>query len=69
MGDLNYAVLVYDISRGRHFQDLDEPAHYEFPCKSARIVDPVIQSFIRLVIRLLPTGLVYPFEPPCHFGQ
>jgi DNA invertase Pin-like site-specific DNA recombinase len=31
------AILVYDISRFGRFQDTDEPAHYEFLCKSAGI--------------------------------
>ncbi len=29
------AILVYDVSRWGRFQDTDEPAHYEFLCKSA----------------------------------
>lgn len=31
------AILVYDVSRWGRFQDIDESAHYEFLCKSARI--------------------------------
>ena len=31
------AILVYDISRWGRFQDIDESAHYEFLCRSARI--------------------------------
>jgi DNA invertase Pin-like site-specific DNA recombinase len=31
------AILVYDVSRWGRFQDTDEPAHYEFLCKSAGI--------------------------------
>lgn len=31
------AILVYDVSRWGRFQDMDEAAHYEFLCKSARI--------------------------------
>src|SRR5215469_1890144 len=31
------AVLVYDVSRWGRFQDCDEPAHYEFICKSAGV--------------------------------
>jgi DNA invertase Pin-like site-specific DNA recombinase len=26
-------ILVYDVSRWGHFQDVDESAHYEFVCK------------------------------------
>jgi DNA invertase Pin-like site-specific DNA recombinase len=29
------AILVYDVSRWGRFQDTDEPAHYEFLCRSA----------------------------------
>lgn len=32
------AILVYDISRWGRFQDTDESAHYEFLCRSARIL-------------------------------
>jgi len=31
------AILVYDVSRWGRFQDIDESAHYEFMCRSARI--------------------------------
>ena len=31
------AILVYDVSRWGRFQDIDEPAHYEFVCRSAGI--------------------------------
>ena len=31
------AILVYDVSRWGRFQDTDEPAHYEFLCKSAGV--------------------------------
>jgi DNA invertase Pin-like site-specific DNA recombinase len=31
------AILVYDVSRWGRFQDTDEPAHYEFLCRSAGI--------------------------------
>lgn len=31
------AILVYDVSRWGRFQDIDESAHYEFLCRSARI--------------------------------
>src|SRR4051812_31961995 len=31
------AILVYDVSRWGRFQDVDEPAHYEFICKSAGV--------------------------------
>jgi len=31
------AILVYDVSRWGRFQDADEPAHYEFLCKSAGV--------------------------------
>ena len=31
------AILVYDVSRWGRFQDTDEPAHYEFICRSAGI--------------------------------
>jgi DNA invertase Pin-like site-specific DNA recombinase len=31
------AILVYDVSRFGRFQDTDEPAHYEFLCRSAGI--------------------------------
>jgi DNA invertase Pin-like site-specific DNA recombinase len=31
------AILVYDVSRWRRFQDTDESAHYEFLCKSAGV--------------------------------
>jgi len=31
------AILVYDVSRWGRFQDTDESAHYEFPCKSAGV--------------------------------
>lgn len=31
------AVLVYDVSRWGRFQDIDEPAHYEFLCKSSGV--------------------------------
>lgn len=31
------AVLVYDVSRWGRFQDTDEPAHYEFLCRSAGV--------------------------------
>lgn len=31
------AILVYDVSRWGRFQDIDEPAHYEFLCKSAGV--------------------------------
>jgi len=31
------AILVYDVSRWGRFQDMDEAAHYEFLCKSAKI--------------------------------
>jgi DNA invertase Pin-like site-specific DNA recombinase len=34
------AILVYDVSRWGRFQDVDEPAHYEFICKSAGV--PVV---------------------------
>ena len=30
-------ILVYDVSRWGRFQDTDEPAHYEFLCKSAGV--------------------------------
>src|SRR5690349_5224783 len=30
-------ILVYDVSRWGRFQDADEPAHYEFLCRSAGI--------------------------------
>ena len=30
-------ILVYDVSRWGRFQDIDESAHYEFLCRSARI--------------------------------
>jgi DNA invertase Pin-like site-specific DNA recombinase len=30
-------ILVYDVSRWGRFQDLDEPAHYEYLCRSAGI--------------------------------
>lgn len=31
------AILVYDVSRWGRFQDIDEGAHYEFICKSAKV--------------------------------
>jgi DNA invertase Pin-like site-specific DNA recombinase/DNA-binding winged helix-turn-helix (wHTH) protein len=31
------AILVYDVSRWGRFQDIDESAHYEFLCRSARV--------------------------------
>ena len=31
------AILVYDVSRWGRFQDTDEPAHYEFLCRSAGV--------------------------------
>lgn len=31
------AILVYDVSRWGRFQDIDEPAHYEFLCRSVGI--------------------------------
>lgn len=31
------SILVYDVSRWGRFQDIDESAHYEFLCRSARI--------------------------------
>jgi DNA invertase Pin-like site-specific DNA recombinase/DNA-binding winged helix-turn-helix (wHTH) protein len=31
------AILAYDVSRWGRFQDIDESAHYEFLCRSARI--------------------------------
>ena len=32
-----HVILVYDVSRWGRFQDIDESAHYEFLCRSARI--------------------------------
>jgi DNA invertase Pin-like site-specific DNA recombinase len=36
-GQRYQAILVYDVSRWGRFQDTDEPAHYEFLCKSAGV--------------------------------
>jgi hypothetical protein len=62
-GTANFnTILVYDVSRWGRFQDADESAHYEFPCRSAGIkVEYCAEMFdndglLQMRPRLMPLG-------------